>query len=148
MSVKPYRSDCEERYEAIKTAYDFKDKSVIDIGCANGYFLLRFLEDGAKSLCGIEPDEQYAEEFILRNISKTNDHYDVCLYLDLHYHNSIDYLSWIKSHCDVAFIAPSGVGNNKKLEEDLIKEFGNFEFIINTAYANRNIYKVIINAIH
>lgn len=137
------RSDCGERYESIikncKTGFG----SVVDIGCSNGYFMARFINDGADVVVGVDPDEQYKSPNIFRSISDVSGEFDVCLYLDLHYHDGIDYFPWIKKHAKIAFISPSGVGNNKRIEIDLEKEFGNFEFISKSAYADRNIYKVV-----
>lgn len=143
-----YRTDCKERFDAIRRSYDFTGKTVIDIGCANGYFLARCLEEGAKDVVGVEPDEQYKQPFIVRDIKQVNTSrkWDVCFYLDLHYHNGIDYFPWIKKNVKLLFVAASGSGNNSRLQDDLMREFSNHEFVINTAYANRNTYRVRASA--
>lgn len=139
-----YRSDCRERYESIKAIEDFNGKSLVDIGCANGYFMAMFLDDGGSVAVGVDPDNQYNYPGTTRDISDIIGKFDYCFYLDLHYHNGINYFPWIKKHARILYVAPSGCGKNKELEEDLQKEFGNFEFVSNSAYANRNIYKVIV----
>lgn len=137
-----YRSDCAERYESIRFVSDFKGKSLVDIGCANGYFISRFLNDGGASAIGVEPDEQYKADFIVRDIKDVIGTFDFCFYLDLHYHNGINYFPWIKQHARTIFIAPSVVGNNQRLQQDIFEFFGNFEFISKSAYADRSIYRV------
>jgi hypothetical protein len=138
-----YRPDCAERYESIKAVCDFKGKSLVDIGCATGYFAVRFLNDGGASVVGVEPDTQYNENFIVRDIKDVIGIFDLCFYLDLHYHNEINYLPWIASHARMAFIAASGVDNNQRLQEELFQIFGNFEFVSKSSYAQRSIYKVV-----
>ncbi len=149
------RDDYAERYDSIVKSYgSFAGKSLIDIGCSEGYFVKRFLDDGGVKAIGVEPNTKYNESFIVRNISEVYGIFNVCLYLDLHYHtyegisgfelNYINYFPWIKNNCGTLFVAPSGVGNNDKLEHDLINTFGNCEFVSRSSYANRNIYKVRI----
>lgn len=140
----PLRSDCLERYDSIAYGNDFTNLTLIDIGCANGYFMSRFLSSGGFLATGIEPNLEYSGDGIVRSLEQVEGHFDICFYLDLHYHSGINYFPWIKEHVRTMYISPSGSGNNKRLEEDLITEFGNFEFISNSAYANRNIYKVNI----
>lgn len=140
--VNPLRSDCAERYEAMREIIPFSGKSLIDIGCSNGYFMDRFREDGGLYAIGVDPDEQYKRVDIVRSINDVSGPFDICFYLDLHYHNEIDYFPWIRENVIDLFVAPSGCGNNKRLEMDLIGLFGNFTYVVNTAYANRNIYHV------
>ncbi|MBX4189769.1 DUF1698 domain-containing protein [Candidatus Parcubacteria bacterium] len=139
----PNRADCGERYQSVMADYGvFLNHSLIDIGCSNGYFMARFVTDGGGKAVGVEPDEKFNHELIVRSIKDVEGNFDICFYLDLHYHNGINYFPWIKERVSTLFVAPSGVGNNDRLEEDLTKEFGNHEFISRSNYANRNIYKV------
>lgn len=140
-----YRSDCCERYDSIKNLESFEGKTLIDIGCYNGYFMARFLEDGGSIAVGVEPDTEFNYPGTKRDISEVSGVFDYCFYLDLHYHKDINYFQWIKEHTSILFISPSGSGRNKDLEDDIDNEFGNFQFVSNSAYANRNIYKVIVN---
>lgn len=141
---REYRPDLAERFDLIAANQDFFGKSVIDIGCANGYFLARLMEVGALSVVGIEPDEQYKGDWIFRTIGDITSSYDICLYLDLHYHDGINYFPWIKSNAKVLFVSASGAGNNKRLEDDLMATFGNYRNLGASTYAHRNLYKVSI----
>lgn len=138
------RYDSKYRYEAIKNEIDFNCKSLVDIGCSDGYFIKRFLQDGGGEAVGIDVfDDSFPG--VYKDISLIpNKIYDICFYLDLHYHMGINYFPWIKEHVRTLFVSPSGSSNNKEMENDIMNYFGNAKFIINTAYANRNIYKVIV----
>ncbi len=58
-----WRSDL--KWERIQQHIDLKDKTVLDVGCANGYFGWRMLAAGAKSVLGIDPGWLYIVQFLL-----------------------------------------------------------------------------------
>jgi tRNA (mo5U34)-methyltransferase len=43
------------KYNLIKKHFDLKDKVVGDIGCNNGYYMFRMLEDNPKKIIGFDP---------------------------------------------------------------------------------------------
>lgn len=81
VSLKPWRKgpfkffdnfiDCEWKssikYNLIEPFLDIKDKTIIDIGCNNGYYLFRMLEKKPKNIIGIDPSAIYYMQFALAN---------------------------------------------------------------------------------
>lgn len=153
MPVAQYRPDCAQRWREIKKFMgDISGKSLVDIGCCNGFFCEQFLLDGGKSADGIDTDSgrraeagaiQHKGMRVLDSLEKAEDNYDFCLFLDLQYHDGIDYLQWCKEHAKISFISTSGDGelNNQRLRNDLIQIFKTVEQVAQTQYANRMIYK-------
>ena len=69
--IKKGYSQCWMTWENIlKTKIDFKDKSVCDIGCFNGYFSIKAKKAGAKSVVGIDQNDPAL--VISKNISEMN----------------------------------------------------------------------------
>jgi len=149
------RNDCEARWQAIrKEIGPLPYKSLIDIGCANGYFLFRFMQDGGYRAHGVEPNEaqksfvnEISKEKNLNvkcfsNIKEVKGRYAVGLYLDLHFHEGINYLDWLKENVDIMFASPSGDGNftTKKLHSELCEIYKNVVPIYN-GFSGRITYK-------
>ncbi|RAP31720.1 tRNA 5-methoxyuridine(34)/uridine 5-oxyacetic acid(34) synthase CmoB [Candidatus Marinamargulisbacteria bacterium SCGC AG-343-D04] len=55
---------CQMKYDRLRSYFDFSDKVILDVGCGNGYFLYRFAGDGAKRVCGLDPQLQYFFQFL------------------------------------------------------------------------------------
>jgi len=55
--VKGY-SESEKTWERIKNLVNFKNKSVLDIGCFHGYFSFKIEENGAKNIVGLEKNKE------------------------------------------------------------------------------------------
>lgn len=51
------------KYNLLRKHFDLKDKRVADIGCNNGYYMFRMLEDEPKSLVGFDPSPVYKTQF-------------------------------------------------------------------------------------
>lgn len=51
-------SESEKTWERIKNLVDFKNKSVLDVGCFHGYFCFKIEESGAKKIDGLEKSEK------------------------------------------------------------------------------------------
>jgi tRNA (mo5U34)-methyltransferase len=51
------------KYNLIRKHFDLKDKKVADIGCNNGYYMFRMLEDEPKLLVGFDPSPLYKTQF-------------------------------------------------------------------------------------
>jgi len=122
---------------------------MVDIGCHNGYFMDKFLREGGAEALGVEPNEelrQFVQQCgmkVAADISQVQGKFDFCLYLDLHYHDGIDYLDWCLEHAKTVFIAPSGDGNatSVRLFNELSEKVGRFSAVLRTPYANRMIFK-------
>lgn len=155
MTMPPqYRSDCAIRLDKIISKMgSVKGRTLIDIGCANGYFVAGFIDKGANAI-GVERDEEnmalakahgievYKD---LSEVSHLKFHYG--LFLDLYFHSqeSDAYLGWLKENCEVSFISPSGDGerNNMRLAEILMENFKSVELVYKTPYENRMIFKCV-----
>lgn len=53
------------KYNLLRPHFDLKDKVVGDIGCNNGYYMFRMLEDAPKRLVGFDPSALYKTQFDL-----------------------------------------------------------------------------------
>ena len=53
------------KYNLIRPYFNLKDKVVGDIGCNNGYYMFRMLEDNPKKLVGFDPSALYKTQFDL-----------------------------------------------------------------------------------
>ena len=51
------------KYNLLRPYFDLKDKRVADIGCNNGYYMFRMLEDNPKALVGFDPSPLYKTQF-------------------------------------------------------------------------------------
>lgn len=60
-----WRSDF--KWHRIQGKVQLSHKSVLDIGCANGYFGWRMLDAGAKFVLGVDPSPLYVSQFDLIN---------------------------------------------------------------------------------
>lgn len=58
-----WRSDL--KWDRIANYLDLKGKTILDVGCANGYFGWRMLAAGAKSVIGIDPGLLFIIQFLL-----------------------------------------------------------------------------------
>jgi len=51
------------KYNLLRPYFNLKDKRVADIGCNNGYYMFRMLEDKPKFLVGFDPSPLYKTQF-------------------------------------------------------------------------------------
>ena len=51
------------KYNLLRKHFNLKDKRVADIGCNNGYYMFRMLEDAPKLLVGFDPSPLYKTQF-------------------------------------------------------------------------------------
>ena len=56
-----WRSDV--KYNLLDKHFDLKDKRVADIGCNNGYYMFRMLQEKPKLLVGFDPSPLYKTQF-------------------------------------------------------------------------------------
>ncbi len=55
----------DHKWNRIKDHFDLQGKTVLDVGCANGYFGWRILGAGARSVVGIDPGWLFIVQFLL-----------------------------------------------------------------------------------
>ena len=60
-----WRSDL--KWQRLVGQLDLGDKNILDIGCGNGYYMLRMLGAGASSVLGVDPVALYVIQFMLIN---------------------------------------------------------------------------------
>lgn len=51
------------KYNLLKENFNLKDKKVADVGCNNGYYLFRMLQDNPKLLVGFDPSALFKMQF-------------------------------------------------------------------------------------
>lgn len=66
------------KYNLIRPYFDLKDKIVADIGCNNGYYMFRMLEDKPKRLVGFDPSPLTLHQFeFINHFVKSNIIYEM-----------------------------------------------------------------------
>lgn len=114
----------EEQWQIISEHADFKNKSVIDLGCGYADILMKCYQAGAQLCCGVEKNSDIATEASLRvdnlpkamgqdifitqsDIERTGDwpmDYAICFSVLPYLENPIATLRWIKYYSKVTFI--------------------------------------------
>ncbi len=51
------------KYNLLKPYFNLEGKTVADIGCNNGYYMFRMLEDNPKKIVGFDPSAQFMTQF-------------------------------------------------------------------------------------
>jgi tRNA (mo5U34)-methyltransferase len=76
------------KYNLIRPFFDLKDKVVADIGCNNGYYMFRMLEDKPKRLIGFDPSPLTLHQFeFINHFVKSNIIYEMLGVEHLEYYN-------------------------------------------------------------
>jgi len=52
-----------KKYNMLKKYFNLKDKVVADVGCNNGYYMFRMLEDSPKQIVGFDPSPLFLTQF-------------------------------------------------------------------------------------
>ncbi len=66
------------KYNLLRPHFNLKDKRVADIGCNNGYYLFRMLEDNPARLVGFDPSAVYKTQFdFINHFAKTEIVYEL-----------------------------------------------------------------------
>ena len=66
------------KYNLLRPFFDLKDKKVADIGCNNGYYMFRMLEDSPKKLVGFDPSPLFRTQFdFVEKFAKTGIVYEM-----------------------------------------------------------------------
>ncbi len=151
-SLMPNRPDSKERYDVIiKNAGD-KNKSILDIGCANGYFLFKFTQDFKGNGIGIESDIDFRN--FVRDMAKEKnlnirvypeltikEYFDIGLFLDIYDFQTTEkfgFIQYLSKYCKNSFVSTCTEEN--AMMEKRLKD--NFESVlpIYTGLANRIIF--------
>ena len=62
----------------LKPYFDVEDKVVGDIGCNNGYYMFRMLDDKPKKVIGFDPSALYKSQFdFINHFAKTDIIYEL-----------------------------------------------------------------------
>ncbi|WP_404317222.1 tRNA 5-methoxyuridine(34)/uridine 5-oxyacetic acid(34) synthase CmoB [Malaciobacter canalis] len=115
------------KYNLIRPHFNLKDKVVADIGCNNGYYMFRMLEDKPKKLIGFDPSALTMLQFdFINHFAKTDIIYEKLgvEHLEL-YNHKFDFIFML----GVLYHRPDPVGCLKSLAKGLNK---NGEILIDT----------------
>jgi tRNA (mo5U34)-methyltransferase len=67
-----------KKYNLLRPHFNLKDKIVADVGCNNGYYMFRMLEDQPKRLVGFDPSPFFKTQFDFINyFAKTDIKYEM-----------------------------------------------------------------------
>ena len=105
------------KYNLIRPFFDLKDKVVADIGCNNGYYMFRMLEDKPKRLVGFDPSPLTLHQFeFINHFVKSDIVYEMLGVEHLEYYNhKFDFIFML----GVLYHRPDPVGTLKSLARGL-----------------------------
>jgi hypothetical protein len=150
------RTDCFERYQAMKKHCDFKDKTIVDVGSSLCYFGFKALQDGAKEVIAVDTDyniikfvkELACNEQMKLSISNKlpEERFDVGFYLDTHNAPGTEaYLEWLTKNVDILFTSTASVYHHEMDSsiyfQTLKKSFKKVEPIYIGCIEKREIFK-------
>ena len=115
------------KYNLIRPHFGLKDKVVADIGCNNGYYMFRMLEDKPKKMIGFDPSPLTMLQFdFINHFAKTDIVYEKLGVEHLEvYNHKFDFIFML----GVLYHRPDPVGTLKSLARGLNK---NGEILIDT----------------
>lgn len=105
------------KYNLIRPYFNLKDKIVADIGCNNGYYMFRMLEDKPKRLVGFDPSPLTLHQFeFINHFVKSDIVYEMLGVEHLEYYNhKFDFIFML----GVLYHRPDPVGTLKSLARGL-----------------------------
>ena len=105
------------KYNLIRPYFNLKDKIVADIGCNNGYYMFRMLEDKPKRLIGFDPSPLTLHQFeFINHFVKSDIVYEMLGVEHLEYYNhKFDFIFML----GVLYHRPDPVGTLKSLARGL-----------------------------
>lgn len=152
--LSAWRIDSHERFCIIRGSYgSFSDKSLIDICCANGFFLFKFIIYGGVEAIGVERDdatvnfvndlarEKSMNITCLKNLPERE--FDIGIYLDTHPATTTvedGYLSFLSKMCKTCFVSTCDATHEEEFKQELLSKFNSVEKIYK-GFANRSIFK-------
>ncbi len=88
-----WRSDL--KYNFLRPHFDLRGKKVADIGCNNGYYMFRFLEDAPAKVVGFDPSALFKTQFdLINHFAKTDIVYEML---------GVEHLPFYEEKFDVIF---------------------------------------------
>ncbi|WP_419675513.1 tRNA 5-methoxyuridine(34)/uridine 5-oxyacetic acid(34) synthase CmoB [Aliarcobacter butzleri] len=105
------------KYNLIRPYFNLKDKVVADIGCNNGYYMFRMLEDRPKRLIGFDPSPLTLHQFeFINHFVKSDIVYEMLGVEHLEFYNhKFDFIFML----GVLYHRPDPVGTLKSLARGL-----------------------------
>lgn len=105
------------KYNLIRPYFNLKDKIVADIGCNNGYYMFRMLEDCPKRLIGFDPSPLTLHQFeLINHFVKSDIVYEMLGVEHLEFYNhKFDFIFML----GVLYHRPDPVGTLKSLARGL-----------------------------
>lgn len=105
------------KYNLIRPYFNLKDKIVADIGCNNGYYMFRMLEDCPKRLIGFDPSPLTLHQFeFINHFVKSDIVYEILGVEHLEFYNhKFDFIFML----GVLYHRPDPVGTLKSLARGL-----------------------------
>lgn len=105
------------KYNLIRPYFNLKDKIVADIGCNNGYYIFRMLEDKPKRLIGFDPSPLTLHQFeFINHFVKSDIVYEMLGVEHLEFYNhKFDFIFML----GVLYHRPDPVGTLKSLARGL-----------------------------
>ncbi len=105
------------KYNLIRPHFNLKDKVVADIGCNNGYYMFRMLEDKPKRVIGFDPSALTLHQFeFINHFVKSDIIYEMLGVEHLEYYNhKFDFIFML----GVLYHRPDPVGTLKSLARGL-----------------------------
>jgi tRNA (mo5U34)-methyltransferase len=105
------------KYNLIRPHFNLKDKVVADIGCNNGYYMFRMLEDKPKRLIGFDPSALTLHQFeFINHFVKSDIIYEMLGVEHLEYYNhKFDFIFML----GVLYHRPDPIGTLKSLARGL-----------------------------
>lgn len=147
---------CDLKWQRVKNILtSLKGKSILDVGCGNGYYMLRMLESGAKSVLGVDPTLIFMTQFYALTQSLENklpthllplafedlpnnmNHFDIIFSMGVLYHrrDPLEHLKRLFSH--------TRQGGELLLETLIVNHKSNYQLIPEQRYAGmRNVWSV------
>ncbi len=58
---------CNNKWSRLAPHIDLTDRTILDVGCGNGYYCMRMLGSGAKTVIGIDPNLLFGTQFLAVN---------------------------------------------------------------------------------
>ncbi len=108
------------KYNMLRPYFNLKDKLVADVGCNNGYYMFRMLEDKPKSLVGFDPSAIFKTQFdFVNHFIKSDIKYELLGVEHLeHYETKFDLIFML----GVLYHRADPIGSLKSLNRALNKD--------------------------
>jgi len=115
------------KYNLLRPHFDLKNKCVADVGCNNGYYMFRMLEDKPKKLVGFDPSAIFKTQFdFINHFMKSDIKYELLGVEHLeHYETKFDMIFML----GVLYHRSDPIGSLKSLNRALNK---NGEIIVDS----------------